>query len=249
MLVKRISLLNVNIDNVTMGQAVDCIDMLVQKKKPSYIVTPNLDHIVKLEKDKEFKRVYEHADLVLADGKPLIWISKWNKRPIIEKVSGSDLFPKVCERAAQKGYKLYILGGATGVPEKAADNLRLQYPGLMIVGTASPPKGFEKNAKEIKQIIRGIREAKPDILAVCFGSPKSEKFIFHYLDKMNVPVSMSIGATVDFIAGNMKRAPKWMSRCGLEWFYRMCQEPKRLVRRYFIDAVMIIPLMLKYRKR
>lgn len=243
----RIKFLNTEIDNLTMVEAVIEIDKLITSKKPSYVVTPNVDHIVKLEEDNEFKKVYQEADLILADGMPLVWISKISKSPIKEKVSGSDLFPNICNLAAQKGYKVFLLGAAEGVAVKAAENLKNKYRGLNIVGTYSPSYGFEKDKNEINKIIGRINKVKPDILAVGLGAPKQEKFIYNYRDKLNVPVSLAIGASIDFEAGNINRAPKWMQKSGLEWFYRLIKEPKRMFKRYMIDDIKIIKILVKYR--
>ncbi|MDO5348204.1 MAG: WecB/TagA/CpsF family glycosyltransferase, partial [Bacillota bacterium] len=131
----RMRLMNTEIDNLTMDETLDAIDSLIKEDNCSYVVTPNVDHIVQLEKDEELKRVYENASLILTDGKPLIWISNWYKTPIKEKISGSDLFPRVCELAAKKGYTMYLLGAAEGVADKAAKNLMDKYKGLNIVGT------------------------------------------------------------------------------------------------------------------
>ena len=141
----RIKFLNTYIDNLTMQEAIDVTERLIAKTGCSYVVTPNLDHIVTLETDQEFAKVYSNADLILADGKPLIWISKLLKTPIQEKISGSDFFPKMCEMCANKGYSIFILGAAEGIAEKAAENLCKKYKGLKIAGTYSPPLGFEKN--------------------------------------------------------------------------------------------------------
>lgn len=244
----RIKFLNIEIDNLSMEESVEHIDKLIQRKKNSYVVTPNVDHIVKLENDTKFSEVYSNADLILADGMPLIWISKLLKTPIKEKVSGSDLFPKVCELACKKDYSVFLLGAAEGVALKAAENLKNKYKNLEVVGTISPSYGFEKNKDEIEKIIKAVNKAKPDILAVGLGAPKQEKFIYKYKDKLNVPVSLAIGASIDFEAGNIKRAPLWMQKCGLEWFYRFIKEPKRMFRRYFIDDLKILKIYFKYRK-
>ena len=245
----RMDLLNTQVDNLTMEEALDAAQQLIEKGQVSYVVTPNVDHIVIMEKDGQFAQLYQQADLILTDGKPLVWISKLNGTPIKEKISGSDFFPALCERAAEKGYSLFILGAAQGVAAKAAENLQAKYPGLQIAGTYSPPVGFEKDAQELQKIADMIRTANPTILAVSLGSPKGEKFIYQHKDTFGVPLSLSIGAAVDFEAGNVKRAPKWMSDHGLEWLYRMAQEPKRLAKRYFVDAVEILPIAWKYRKR
>lgn len=242
----RMKFLNIEVDNLTMDEAVETIDKLIINRKPSYVVTPNVDHIVKLETDEEFKEVYKNADLILADGMPLIWISKINKTPIKEKVSGSDLFPEICKLAARKEYRIFLLGAAEGVAEKAARNLERKYKGINIIGTYSPSYGFEKKEDEVNSIIKIINEAKPDILAVGLGAPKQEKFIYKYKDKLNVPVSLAIGASIDFEAGNIKRAPVWMQKSGFEWLYRLCKEPKRMFKRYIIDDMLIFKIHFKY---
>ena len=242
----RIKFLNTYVDNLTMDEAINKIDELIINKKPSYVVTPNVDHIVKLEDDREFVEVYKEADLILTDGMPLIWISKLKKNPIIEKISGSDLFPEVCKLASKKGYKIFLLGAAEGVAAKAAENLISKYDKLNIVGTYSPSYGFEKDQLEIKKIIGMVNEANPDILAVGLGAPKQEKFLYMYRKQLNVPVSLAIGASIDFEAGNIKRAPEWMQRSGIEWDYRLGKEPKRMFKRYLVDDMKIFKLIFKY---
>lgn len=243
----RIKFMNTDIDNLTMAETLNEIDKLIQKKNCSYVVTPNVDHIVRLEKDEELQKVYKNASLILTDGKPLIWISKWYKTPIKEKISGSDLFPRVCQLAANKNYTMYLLGAAEGVAETAARNLMKKYPGLNIVGTYSPPFGFEKNEQEMNKIKTQIQDVHPDILIVGLGCPKQEKFMYYHCKELGVPISFGLGASIDFEAGNIKRAPRWMSNHGLEWLYRFSKEPKRLFKRYFVDDLKIIQVARKYR--
>ncbi len=243
----RIKFMNTEIDNLTLDEAVSKIDNIICRRTAAYVVTPNVDHIVQLEKGGELCEAYKNADLILADGKPLIWISKFYKTPIKEKISGSDLFPKVCEMAAEKGYTMFFLGAADGVAAKAAENLKVKFPGLKVAGTFSPPYGFEKDENMINEIIQLVKEAKPDVLIVGLGCPKQELFMYHYCKAMNVPISLGLGASLDFEAGNIKRAPKWMSDFGLEWLYRIMQDPKRLFKRYWNDAIKIIPIIKKYK--
>lgn len=243
----RIKFMNTDIDNLTMAETLNEIEKLIQKKNCSYVVTPNVDHIVRLEKDEELQKVYKNASLILTDGKPLIWISKWYKTPIKEKISGSDLFPRVCQLAANKNYTMYLLGAAEGVADTAERNLMKKYPGLNIVGTYSPPFGFEKNEQEMNKIKTQIQDVHPDILIVGLGCPKQEKFMYYHCKELGVPISFGLGASIDFEAGNIKRAPKWMSNHGLEWLYRFSKEPKRLFKRYFVDDLKIIQVARKYR--
>lgn len=245
----RIRFLNIEIDNLTMKEALERIEDIIKTEKGAYVVTPNVDHLVTIEQDSLFQEIYSNATLVLTDGKPLIWISRLIKNPIKEKISGSDLFPKLAELSSQKGYSMFFLGAAEGVAAKAAENLEKKYPGLQVVGTYSPPFGFEKDEKEMSHIINMIKEKKPDILIVGLGAPKQEKFIYQYRHQLDVPISLGLGASLDFEAGNKKRAPKFMCDHGLEWLYRMCQEPSRLASRYLKDAIRLVPLVLRYRKQ
>ncbi len=244
----RVRLLNIEVDNLTMQEALDSIDELIRRNKPSFAVTPNVDHIVQIEKGGELAQIYKKADLILTDGKPLVWISHLFHTPIKEKVSGSDLFPLLCEMASKNGYRVFFLGASEGVAELAAENLKKRILGLQVVGVYSPPVGFEKDSEEIKKILEKIRAAQPHILIVSLGCPKQEKFIYKYLDKMEVPFSIGLGASIDFESGKVKRAPKWMRNHGLEWLHRIFQDPKRLAKRYLVDDRKIIPIYFKYKR-
>lgn len=244
----RIKFMNTEIDNLTMQEALDVIDELIEQNKNAYVVTPNVDHIIQLENGGEIVDIYKDADLILCDGKPLVWISKWYGNPIKEKISGSDLFPRLCEMSASKGYRMFFLGAAEGVAERASKKLSIRFPGLQVVGTYSPPYGFENDENEMRKIISMIKNAKPHILIVGLGAPKQEKFIFHNKDELNVPISLGLGASLDFEAGEIKRAPRWMSEHGFEWLYRIIQDPKRLAKRYLVDDRKIFKLALKYKK-
>lgn len=244
----RIKFMNTEIDNLTMDDALQAIDSLIQENRNAYVVTPNVDHIVQLERGGELCRVYKEADLILTDGKPLIWIARWYGTPIKEKISGSDLFPRLCELAAGKGYRMFFLGAAEGVAAKAAANLSRRFAGLNVAGTYSPPFGFEKDPAEAEKIKDMIKSAKPHILIVGLGCPKQELFILHNREKLGVPVSLGLGASLDFEAGTVRRAPRWMADHGLEWLFRITQDPKRMAKRYLIDDQKIIGLAWKYRK-
>ena len=194
-----------------MDECISEIEQRIYDDKKSYVVAVNVDVIMKIEKDSLLKEATDAADMVIVDGKPLIWIAKKHKKPITEKVSGSDLVPKLCEVSAEKGYTIYILGGKEGIAEQAKTKLIERLPAIKVVGTYSPPLGFENDEEELKKINERISESKPDILLVCLGCPKQEKFVYENISKFDAKVSICAGATVDFLAGNIKRAPKWMS--------------------------------------
>lgn len=245
----RMKFMNIEIDNLTMEEALESINSLIEQRKNAYVVTPNVDHLVQIENGSELAKAYKNADLILTDGKPLLWIAKWYNTPIKEKISGSDLFPKLCRLAADKNYTMFFLGAGEGIAAKAAKNLEKKFKGLRVVGTYSPPFGFERDINELDKIEKMIKEKQPDILIVGLGCPKQELFIYNNKDHLNVPISLGLGASLDFEAGNIKRAPKWMSNIGLEWLFRITQDPKRLAKRYLIDDQKIIKMAFKYKRK
>lgn len=240
--------LNTNVDNLSFEEALVKIAEIIDSRSGGYVVTPNVDHIIRLEKDEKFRRAYQEAALVLTDGQPLIWISRLLKCPIKEKISGSDLFPRICALAAQNHYTMYFLGAAEGVAALAAENLMKKNPGLQVIGTYSPPYGFEKDSRQVNMVWEKIDEAAPDILIVGLGTPKQEIFLWENRDKLENRLAFGLGASLDFEAGRVKRAPVWMQKNGLEWLYRLCHEPRRLFKRYLVDDVKILSLVWKYRK-
>ncbi len=241
--------LNTYVNNLSMKDCLETIDSLVSQDKKSYIVAVNVDVIVKIEDDPYLKKIIDNAELVLVDGKPLQWIAKYQGNPIKEKISGSDLVPLLLKQASDKGQSVFIIGGKDGIAQKAKSNIEKSNPKIKIVGTYAPPLGFEKDQKELDKINVMISDCHPDILIACFGCPKQEKWIYENYLKYEAKLSVCAGATVDFLSGNVKRAPKWISNIGFEWFYRFLQEPKRLFRRYFVDDVRILKLVRKYRKK
>ncbi len=241
--------MDIHVNNLSLQEAADAIERIIVEKHKAYVVEVNTDVMIKIEEDPYLKRITNEADLVLIDGQPLVWIAKLHKRPIKEKVSGSDLSLELCKRAADKGHKLVILGGKDGIAEQAKARMEAKYPGLQIVGTYAPPFGFEKDEQELSRIREMISALHPDIVLACFGCPKQEKWIYENFRAINAGVFLCAGATVDFLAGNVKRAPTWISRIGLEWFYRFLKEPKRLFKRYFMDDMKIFGLLIKYWKK
>ncbi len=240
--------LNMEIDNLSFDEALERIREMAEAGGGGYVVTPNVDHVVRLEQDEKFREAYRGASLVLTDGQPLLWIAKLLGCPIREKISGSDLFPRLCELAAAQNYRMYFLGAAEGVARMAAENLKKRYPGLLVTGTYSPPYGFEKDPAQVSLIWEKIRKARPKFLIVCLGTPKQELFLWENRKELDGILAFGFGASLDFAAGKVQRAPRWMQKCGLEWFYRLCREPRRLFRRYLADGIKILPIVWKYRK-
>lgn len=246
---ERIPFLGTYIDNVTAAEAKMILDFLVQSGGTHYIVTPNTDTIVKFPKDPLLRKICNHADLLLADGQMLVKISKYLGTPLKERVCMTDFVWDVMDLASEKGYKVFLFGGKPDVLHKAKETIKERYPKLYIVGSYSPPFGFEKVPEQTAYANKMIKQTSPDILLVFLGCPKQEKFIAENKDKYQASVSITMGGCVDFIAGRVKRAPGWMQKAGLEWFYRFIQEPGRLFHRYFIDDMQIFRIARKYKKR
>jgi N-acetylglucosaminyldiphosphoundecaprenol N-acetyl-beta-D-mannosaminyltransferase len=234
---ERFTIMDTAIHNVSMAETLDIIDRFVADGSPRVIVTANVDHLMLLRKDAAFREAYRRADLVTCDSVPLKWGLAFLGTPVKERVAGADLFGALAERAARAGHRLYYLGAAPGVAEKAAQALAERYPGLKVVGTYAPPVMPWEELAEDEETLGLIREAKPDVLFAAFGAPKQELWLDAVRERLQVPVSIGVGAAFDFAAGTVKRAPRWMQKAGLEWLFRLSQEPRRLWRRYlFVDS-------------
>jgi len=231
----RTRLLWLGIDNVSFDEALDAIVALCRRAEPAYVVTPNVDHFMRVRRDDALRGVYERADLVLADGMPLLWAARLLGRPLKEKVSGSDLFGALCERAARDGLRVFLLGGAPGIAEKAARAMCERYPGLTIAGTCSPTLNESGISPDDGKTIRIINDARPHVVFVAFGCPKQEWWMVRNYKLLGGAVCIGVGASFDFAAGVQRRAPRWMQRAGLEWFWRLLHEPGRLWKRYLVD--------------
>ena len=229
-----IAILGVPFDNITTAETIETIDRMVASRQPHYLVTANVDFLVQAQEDVELRRILFDAHLVLCDGTPLVWASRLLGNPLLERVAGADLVPLLLRVAAEKQYRVFFLGATPESCTQAVNNLKKLHPTLIIADHYSPPfnKLLEMDHDEIK---RRILAAKPDLLFVSFGCPKQEKWIAMHYHSLGVPVSAGVGATIDFLAGTVKRAPVWMQRSGLEWIYRLAQEPRRLFKRYFKD--------------
>ncbi len=235
----------VRFDNVTMEEAIERIEELVACGVPSLVVTPNVDHLVRLQDDGAYRGIVEEAALVLVDGQPIVWASRLLGRRLKERVAGSDLMPRLCERAAERGYRVFFLGGEDGTAVEASRRLCELYPGLEVAGTHCPPHGFELCANENRRIAEKMRAAGADIVFVGLGSPKQEKWIAEHMGEYGAPVSIGVGIAFSFVAGRVKRAPVAMRRMGLEWLYRLYKEPRRLWRRYLVRGTRFAPIVMR----
>jgi N-acetylglucosaminyldiphosphoundecaprenol N-acetyl-beta-D-mannosaminyltransferase len=228
----RLRIGQVCLDPLTFAEAIDEIERLVKEGNGGAVFTPNVDHVVMADRDANLRQAYQAAGLCLADGKPLVWASRLLGWPLPEKVSGADLIVPLVERAAARGWRVYLLGAGPGVAEKAAELLRLRY-GIDVVGTDAPI--VQADGASAEGVVARIRTAQPHLVLVALGAPKQELFIHRAVDDLRPAVALGIGAGLDFFTGTVKRAPRWMSEAGMEWLYRLGQEPRRLWRRYLIN--------------
>jgi len=236
---QRVKLFGIEIDAVRMNEAVARV--LSWKSNPTgscqYVVTPNVDHTILLQENEGLREAYRNAGMILADGHPVVWASRLLRRPLPARVPGSDLVPSLFRSA--KGYRalrVFLLGAAPGVAARAGENIERRWPSVKVVGTYSPAIGFENDEPENRRILDMVTEAQPDVLVVGLGAPKQELWVSKYQQQIQAPIALCVGATIDFLAGEKKRAPVWLRRIGMEWVHRMLSEPKRLVKRYLRDA-------------
>jgi N-acetylglucosaminyldiphosphoundecaprenol N-acetyl-beta-D-mannosaminyltransferase len=230
-----------------MSETLDRIEQMVQVGRTTgrvhQVATVNADFVVRALFDPELRYLLQNADLLTADGMPLVWGARCQGVPLQGRVAGADLVPALARRAAERGFSIYFLGGGPGVADRAAILLKEKYPELRIAGIHSPP--FGSVLAMDTSFLEEIRSTSPDILLVAFGNPKQEKWIGMYGRSLGVPVMIGVGGSLDFIAGQTRRAPEWMQRSGFEWLFRLLQEPRRLFRRYVIDLVIFSSLFLR----
>jgi N-acetylglucosaminyldiphosphoundecaprenol N-acetyl-beta-D-mannosaminyltransferase len=223
---------------VTEADAVRAIVDAAEAGRGHWTITANLDHIRRYHRDPVQRALIDDADLVVADGMPLIWASHLAGEPLPERVSGSSMVWSICEAASARGQSVFLLGGDPGVAERAADVFRDRYPSLEIAGTACPLVGFESDEQELIRIERAVTEAAPRIVFVALGFPKQDLLIRHLRDSIPRASFLGVGISLSYATGDVSRAPGWICGLGLEWAYRLSQEPtRRLARRYLVDGL------------
>jgi N-acetylglucosaminyldiphosphoundecaprenol N-acetyl-beta-D-mannosaminyltransferase len=224
----------VRIDAVDFSEALAAIEALVDARQGGAVFTPNVDHVMIAHEDARMRDAYARADLSVPDGMPLVWASHLLRSPLPERVAGSDLVPALIERAAQRRWRVYFLGGAPGAAQRASEVLMQRLPTLHIVGIDAPRFDPDAAADSQAEVIAKVRAARPDLVFVAFGAPKQEIWIHRWRDELRPAVMLGVGASLDFLAGKVPRAPRWMARSGLEWLYRLSREPGRMWRRYLV---------------
>jgi N-acetylglucosaminyldiphosphoundecaprenol N-acetyl-beta-D-mannosaminyltransferase len=238
----QVEILSIPIDNISVN------DFLRQLKR-GVVFTPNVDHLMKLQKDQDFVQAYSRADYRVCDSQVLLFASKFLGTPIKAKISGSDLFPMFCDHHRNNEViKIFLMGGAEGVAAQAMERINARIGRQIVVQAHSPSFGFEKNEAECERILDLIRQSPANVLVVGVGAPKQEKWIAKYRDKLpNIDIFLAVGAAIDFEAGNKPRSPELISKLGLEWLYRLSTEPGRLWKRYLVDDFPFLWLVMKER--
>ncbi|NJL86133.1 MAG: WecB/TagA/CpsF family glycosyltransferase [Leptolyngbyaceae cyanobacterium SM1_1_3] len=239
----QIRLLNIKIDNLSMSE-------LLERLSPDcggIVLTPNVDHLMKLQNDDQFYEIYQAAQYRVCDSQILMYASKFLGTPIGEKISGSDLFPAFCQKYGKDlNVKIFLLGGGPNVAQQARENINRRAGRELVVAAHSPSYGFETKEQECQEILELINQSGANVLAVGLGAPKQEKWIFKCKDSLkNIRVFLAVGATLNFEAGVYSRAPKWMSELGVEWLFRLSCEPRRLWRRYLVEGLPFFKLVVQ----
>ncbi|WP_442946985.1 WecB/TagA/CpsF family glycosyltransferase [Nostoc sp. UHCC 0870] len=240
---KQSKVLNVAINNITM------MELLQKLEYGGVVFTPNVNHIMQLQKKQQFYSVYQKADYIVCDSKIVLYASHFLNNPVKEKIAGSDLFPAFCNYYRHnENIKIFLLGSQSEVVKTAQRKINARIGRNIVVAAHSPSFGFEKNEQECEEIINLINASEATVLAIGVGAPKQEIWIAKYKQQLKkIKIFLAIGATIDFEAGYVKRSPRWMSEVGLEWLYRLISEPKRLWKRYVFDAIPFLLLILQQR--
>ena len=242
---ERVDMLGVPLTRLDMDTALARVEQFIEERGPHMIVTSDTPGIVRAQDDREFQEIVRAADMVTADGRGVVWMARALGLPVSERVSGADLVDRICERAAARGYSVYLIGGRPGVAEEAGRVLQARYAGLRVAGTQD---GYFA-AEEEQAVVQAVAEARPDILLVAFGAPRQEKWIRQHQAEIQAPVAIGVGGTLDVLAGRVPRAPIWMQRAGLEWVFRALREPRRLPRLVALPRLVWMTLREALRRR
>jgi N-acetylglucosaminyldiphosphoundecaprenol N-acetyl-beta-D-mannosaminyltransferase len=246
---RRVELMDMPIDRTTEREVVETVGDAVDRGEGGWVITPNLDHLRLFRRDDDLRRHFRDADLVVADGMPLIWASRIQDTPLPERVAGSDLIWSLTEEAARRRASLYLVGGNPGTAREASRVLQERARGVRIAGTACPPRGFESDPGEIDGLVERLERADPDIVYV--GLPLDKQVALIPRLKRVLPSTwfLGLGISFSFVCGEVRRAPAWMQRLGLEWVHRLMQEPRRLFRRYLVDGLPFAARLLAHSAR
>jgi len=237
----RIEMMGCLIDNLSMEETLQRIEAFIRSGLPHQHAAVNADKLRKASKDPELRRVINECALINVDGVPVVWASRLLGKPLKERVAGIDLFEFLVERAAERGWRVFFLGAQEEIVQAVKALYEKRFPRLQVAGYRN---GYWRPEEEAS-VVRLIADSRPDLLFVAISSPKKEQFLGRYQAEMRVPFAMGVGGSFDIAVGKVKRAPMWMRQCGLEWFFRFLQEPRRMFKRYFIDGTYFFWLLLK----
>jgi len=242
---KTVNICGVPISSVNIDHACEVVDQWIIERKKAYVCVAPVSTIVDSQLDNDYKQVLNGADMITPDGMPLVWVAKFMGNREVERTYGPDLMMALCGKGQDQGRKHYLYGGTESTCSLLRNVLKRKFPNISILGHYAPP--FRpQHTQEDEQVIEQINRANPDILWVGLGSPKQDFWMQEHRERLNVPVIIGVGAAFDFIAGVKKQAPRWMQRSGLEWFFRLCSEPKRLWKRYLVGNIRFVYLLMKY---
>ncbi|MEO7496008.1 MAG: WecB/TagA/CpsF family glycosyltransferase [Massilia sp.] len=238
----RITLMGCHIDNLSMEETLARVGDFIASGLPHQHVVVNVDKLVKASRDPELRRIINECALINVDGMPVVWAARLLGKPLKERVAGVDLFEALMRRAGEAGWRVFLLGAREEVVSAVRDSYQRKYPQLVVAGYRN---GYWNGDEEEAAVVEQIRASRADLLFVAISSPKKEHFLGRYQAHMKIPFAMGVGGTFDVAIGRVKRAPVWMQKAGLEWFYRFLQEPRRMFRRYFIEDMAFIWLFIK----
>lgn len=239
----RVNILGVGISAINMDIALETIENWIARRESHYVCVTGVHGVMECQRDNEARHIHNASGLTTPDGMPLVWLSWLKGLRHVDRVYGPDLMVALCERSVERRYRHFFYGGAEGVPEELAANLRRRFPELQVAGTYSPPF-HPLTPEEDEQVVQMIKQAASDIVWVGLSTPKQEQWMAAHIGHVKAPVLIGVGAAFDFLAGRKRQAPRWMQRSGLEWLFRLLTEPRRLWRRYLINNPLFVLLVL-----
>jgi len=239
----KVDLFGLRVDVITTEQTVERVmQACAGEGDPLVVFSCNVDMVVKAHRDPDFGATLSSADILTADGMPIVWMGRLRGHPFPERVAGSELVPRIAAACARAGRSVFLFGAAPGVADAAARRLQADNPGLRVAGTLSPPMGFDRDPLLLEEAVEAVRRASPDVLFVALGAPRQERFIQAQKARLGAKAILGIGGSLDMLAGRVRRAPRFVQRIGAEWLWRLAQEPRRLARRYLVEDLAFFPI-------
>jgi len=240
---ERVNILGVGVSAINMGMALEAIERWIENRDPHYVCITGVHGVTESWRDPALREIHNRAGLVTPDGMPLVWLSRALGHRHVERVYGPDLMLALCESSQSRGYRHFMYGGAQGVAEKLAENLRAKFPAIRIAGTYCPPFRCLTPAED-ERVTERINAANPDVVWVGLSTPKQERWMAEHVGRVRAPALIGVGAAFDFHAGVKRQAPRWLGRSGFEWTFRLATEPRRLWKRYLVNNSLFIGLMM-----